>query len=122
MKTIGYIFAAILFVFGFLFALSAFSAASPNPVARLVGGLILFGLGALIIWLMKKEKVKVLPPEETIIKQQVELSGNVKLDELKCKQCGGALSKDNVHVAAGAVMISCPYCNSQYQITEEPKW
>jgi uncharacterized Zn-finger protein len=27
-----------------------------------------------------------------------------------------------MEVKLGAVFIACPYCHSQYQIEEEPKW
>ena len=49
-KIIGYIVAAILLLFGVLYLLSAFSAATPSPGGRLlVGGLlVLVGLGSLV--------------------------------------------------------------------------
>jgi hypothetical protein len=122
MKMIGYIFAALMFAFGFLFVLSAFSAQSTNSGGQLTTGIILFAMGSGIIWLLKKQKIVVQEPKETIIKQEINLTGDLKLDQLKCNACGGALTKENVTVNAGAVMISCPYCGSQYQITEEVKW
>jgi predicted RNA-binding Zn-ribbon protein involved in translation (DUF1610 family) len=121
MKIIGYAAVAILWIFGLLFLLSAFSPQAPSQGGRLLTGIILFGIGAGIIWLMKKQRIKETTTT-TIIEHQVDLTGDVALDQLQCKSCGGTLSKDNVSVAAGAVMISCPYCGTQYQITEEPKW
>jgi hypothetical protein len=41
---------------------------------------------------------------------------------MNCKHCGGALSTDNIKMVAGAPVVSCPYCNSTYQLSEEPKW
>jgi uncharacterized Zn-finger protein len=32
------------------------------------------------------------------------------------------LNKESMEVKLGAVFIDCPYCHSQYQIEEEPKW
>jgi uncharacterized Zn-finger protein len=53
---------------------------------------------------------------------KVDLPGNVRLDSLKCKSCGGALSADNIKMVAGAPVVDCPYCHTTYQMTEEPKW
>jgi hypothetical protein len=44
------------------------------------------------------------------------------MDTLKCKSCGGSLTMDNIKMVAGAPVVSCPYCNSTYQLSEEPKW
>jgi uncharacterized Zn-finger protein len=29
---------------------------------------------------------------------------------------------DNIKMVAGAPVVTCPYCNTTYQLTEEPKW
>jgi len=41
---------------------------------------------------------------------------------MKCKSCGGSLTMDNIKLVAGAPVVNCPYCNTTYQLTEEPKW
>ena len=53
---------------------------------------------------------------------KVDLPGDTKIEEMKCKSCGGTLTADNIKMVNGAPMVTCPYCNSVYQLTEEPKW
>ena len=53
---------------------------------------------------------------------KVDLPGDTKIEEMKCKSCGGTLSAENIKLVNGAPMVTCPYCNSVYQLTEEPKW
>lgn len=56
------------------------------------------------------------------VTMNVELPGDTKIEEMKCKSCGGTLTADNIKLVNGAPMVTCPYCNSVYQLTEEPKW
>jgi hypothetical protein len=53
---------------------------------------------------------------------KVDLPGDTKIEQMKCRSCGGALTADNVKLVNGAPMVTCPYCNTVYQLTEEPKW
>jgi hypothetical protein len=53
---------------------------------------------------------------------KIDLSGDVNLDTLKCQNCGGTLAPENVKMVAGAPVVTCPYCGTTYQLTEEPKW
>ena len=53
---------------------------------------------------------------------KVDLPGDTKIEEMKCKSCGGTLTAENIKMVNGAPMVTCPYCNSVYQLTEEPKW
>ena len=46
----------------------------------------------------------------------------MNLDTLTCKSCGGQLTSDNISMVAGAPVVSCPFCGTSYQLTEEPKW
>jgi len=119
-KTLGYIVAGILLLFGVLWLLSAFSAEVASPAGRLlVGGLlVLIALGIIVAVRLREPK----PKQEVTIHQKVDLTGDVQLEALKCRNCGGQLEKDDITVAEGAVMVSCPYCSATYQIVEEPKW
>jgi hypothetical protein len=56
------------------------------------------------------------------MEQHIDLSGDVNLEQMSCRQCGGALSGRSVEVRAGAVFVKCPYCAAEYQIEEKPKW
>jgi uncharacterized Zn-finger protein len=44
------------------------------------------------------------------------------MDTIKCKSCGGTLTANDIKMVAGAPMVTCPYCHTSYQLTEEPKW
>jgi predicted membrane protein len=117
MKTIGRIAAVILLFFGVLFLWAAFSPQASRGWIWV--GVISIAAGLVLIWLTtrpKKEK------EAVEIVQKLELSGNVSLEDFKCRNCGGTLSSENVKMVAGAPVVECPYCNSSYQLEEDPKW
>jgi predicted RNA-binding Zn-ribbon protein involved in translation (DUF1610 family) len=119
-KIIGYVVAAILLFFGVLWLLSAFSAETLNPGGRLlVGGLlVLIGLGIVVAVRLREPK----PEQQVTIRQEIEIGGDVDMETLKCRNCGAQLDKSAISVAEGAVIVSCPYCGTTYQIVEEPKW
>jgi hypothetical protein len=119
-KIIGYVVAGILIFFGVLFLWAAFGSQTASPGGRLlVGGLlVVIGLGIIFAVRMREPK----PKQEVTIRQEIDLTGDVELESLKCESCGGQLDKSAISMAQGAVMVSCPYCNATYQIVEEPKW
>ena len=116
-KIIAYIGAAILIIFGVLFILAAFGQVF-NPGYFLVG-LILLAIGFILIWFASRQKPAAQADNVTV---KIDLPGNVKLDSLKCRNCGGTLSSENIKLVEGAPWVTCPYCGSVYQLTEEPKW
>ncbi len=118
MKIIAYIASAILILFGVLFILSAFS---PQGQAGnlLVGAFLCLIAFGIIFFVTRKKKNE---SNTTNVTLNIDLPGNVSLDTMKCQQCGGTLTKDAISMVNGAPMVSCPYCNTTYQITEEPKW
>lgn len=119
-RIIGYVVAAILILFGVLYLWSIPAAGSSQVVSRLIVGVISLAVGVVIIWVVRTRG----PAPIQQITQQVDLEmpGEISVEQLKCQSCGAELSKDHVSLAQGAVIISCPYCGSTYQITEEPKW
>ena len=119
-KIIGYIIAGILLLFGVLWLLSAFSAAAPSPGGRLlVGGLlVVIGLGIIVAVRLREPK----PKQEVVIRQQLDIGGDVDMEALKCQSCGAQLDKSAISLAEGAAVVTCPYCSATYQIVEEPKW
>jgi Na+/melibiose symporter-like transporter len=119
MKIIAYIAAAILIFFGVLFVWGAFSPqGSPGWILL---GIITIVVGFVIIWFASRSK-KAAAGSETEVTYKVDLPANISLDTLKCRSCGGALSADNIKMVAGAPVVTCPYCGTTYQLTEEPKW
>ncbi len=118
-KIIGYIIAAVLLFFGFLFIWAAFS--PEGEPGWILVGIITMGVGLAIITLIKFREPKPAQPPQEII-QKIDLSGDMEMETLKCQKCGGELQKDSITVKEGAIFISCPYCGSAYQMVEEPKW
>jgi DNA-directed RNA polymerase subunit RPC12/RpoP len=119
-KIIGYIIAGILLLFGVLWLLSAFSAEAPSPGGRLlVGGLlVVIGLGIIVAIRLREPK----PKQEVVIRQQLDIGGDIDMEALKCQSCGAQLDKSAISLVEGAAVVTCPYCNATYQIVEEPKW
>jgi hypothetical protein len=124
------IVALIVIFFGVLFLLSAFSEEAQvqgrsgdrlgiGGCLTVVGLLLVAGAGVLMYRSYRKGKEE---GEGTTIVQQIDLPGDLSLERLKCQSCGATLSKDNIDVKAGAVVVSCPYCGTSYEIEEEPKW
>lgn len=56
------------------------------------------------------------------ITYKIDLPSSTKVEQMKCRSCGGALKADNVKMIAGAPTVECPFCGTTYQLTEEPKW
>ena len=116
-KIIAYIGAAAFIFFGVLFILATFG--QSGQLYMFIVGLILIGIGFGLIWFAARQQ-KVEGP--TNVTYKVDLSGDVSLETMKCKQCGGTLTSENVKMVAGAPVVTCPFCGSTYQLTEEPKW
>jgi phage FluMu protein Com len=117
MKTIAYIAAAILLFFGIMFVWSSFSPEGA-PVNLIIGIVtVLIGF-VLIFWASRKPKAG----DTENITVNIDMPGNVSMDTLKCKSCGGVLAPKDVTLVAGAPVVTCPFCKTTYQLTEEPKW
>jgi hypothetical protein len=117
MKIIAGIGAAILILAG-LFALLG----ANGQGSVVIVGLVLIGVGIGLIFLAARRPAPAPGSSTSNVTLNVQLPGNVSLDTLKCKSCGGALKADNIQMVAGAPVVSCPYCKTSYQLTEEPKW
>ena len=83
-----------------------------------VGVLFLGGGAGLIYAGMRGTKTEVVQQ----VTMKVDLPGQTKIEEVKCKECGGTLSAKDITLVNGAPMVNCPYCHTIYQMTEEPKW
>jgi len=112
-KIIAYIVASFLVLLGLVFLLG-----SQGQVIRLVIGLVLLIAAGATIYLAQVQP----KPSQTTTVQQIDLSGDVSLEELRCRSCNAPLSKDEIDVKAGAILVQCEHCGSTYQFEEEPKW
>lgn len=83
-----------------------------------LGALLVAGGVTLIVLGVRKTK------QETVqnVTYKVDLPGETKIEAMKCRSCGGSLNSDNIKLVNGAPMVNCPFCNTVYQLTEEPKW
>ena len=115
MKIVGIILSAICYIFGVLFIWGAFG--DPFDGSALAIGLIMIIIAsAIMVVVTRKGKT------EKKVTYNIDLGGKTDTKMLVCQKCGGALSKDDITLVAGAPTVTCPYCGVTYQITEEPKW
>ncbi|MDX9864840.1 MAG: hypothetical protein RBT34_08550 [Anaerolineaceae bacterium] len=119
-KTIAYIAAGILILFGVLFIIGSGDAGG-GGWGWVWTGIILVVIGFAIILFASRRAAKETGKEENVT-LNIDLPGNVNMDTIKCKSCGGVLHSDDIKLVAGAPVVTCPYCHTTYQITEEPKW
>jgi hypothetical protein len=84
----------------------------------LIGAVALLGGIALIMIAIQRTKSEAAQN----VTYKVDLPGQTKIEEVKCRSCGGTLSAKDISLANGAPMVNCPYCHTIYQLTEEPKW
>ena len=117
---IAYILAGILIIFGVLFILAAFGEIF-NP-GWMITGLMLVVIAFGLIFAGYYIGCRAKQAAQESVTLNIDLSGDVNLDTLKCQSCGGDLTMDNIKMVAGAPVVNCPYCNTTYQLTEEPKW
>jgi len=130
-KTFLYISAGVLFLiglcllgYGVLNVIGSTSASGSSNWLTFglafggVGVLFLGGGAGLVYAGMRGTKTEVVQQ----VTMQVDLPGQTKIEEVKCRACGGTLSAKDITLANGAPMVNCPYCHTIYQLTEEPKW
>ncbi|HET8707734.1 MAG TPA: hypothetical protein VFM46_15635 [Pseudomonadales bacterium] len=130
-KIVLYIGAGILFLTGLCFmgygALSVIGSTSAQGDASwltfgigfgCVGVLLLAG-GAGLVWMaLRGQKTEVVQQ----VTMKVDLPGDTNIEKMKCQACGGAISSNDIKIMAGAPVVTCPFCGTTYQLTEEPKW
>jgi len=105
-KVLALVFSFIVFVIGLAFLITG----------RVAVGVLLLAVSLFLAFLALRKK------ETMVVEQKIEIGGDVSSQLLKCRNCGAELSKEAMDVKLGAVLIACPYCHSQYQLEEEPKW
>jgi hypothetical protein len=117
-KLLGIIISTVLFALGLLFLIASPAA---NTLPRIVIGVIALLMGAGVLWLaVLKRTTEVI--NKTEVTQKIDLSGQINLENLKCKNCGAGLDSKSVTVREGVTFIKCSACGSEYEIAEAPKW
>ena len=118
-RIIAFITAAIFIIFGFLFILGAFSPeGSPSWI---IIGIVGLAIGFILIFIGTKLSPPVKAGDQ-VVNLDIDLPGEVGMETIKCKSCGGPLTSKDVKMIAGAPVVECPHCGTTYQLTEEPKW
>jgi hypothetical protein len=132
-RTLLYVGAGILFLMGLCMvgygALNVIGSTSAQGntswlsfgIGFAVLGVIFLASGAVLVWMgSRKSASGDANPQEVIMK--IDLPGDTKISQMKCQSCGGAITSADVKMMAGAPVVTCPYCQATYQLTEEPKW
>ena len=119
LKTIAYIAAAVFIFFGVLFIWGAFSPS--GSTGWIIVGIISVLIGLGLIFIVGRRAAQAQAQAQNV-QVKIDLPGGVSLDTVKCKSCGGVITSDNISLVNGAPMVTCPYCHTAYQLTEEPKW
>ena len=116
---LGAVAAAVLFFFAVIFALASSYQGLPAQMVltRLITSVFLFMVGIAVIvgiyYVTRKPK--------TVI-QRVELSGQMKGAAIKCPNCGASIDANQIKIVSGVPYVTCPYCGTTFEVTEEPKW
>jgi DNA-directed RNA polymerase subunit RPC12/RpoP len=111
-RVIGYLASAVLIFLGVIFLL-----ASVYAVSRLLVGAILTIAGLLVAFLAWRAGVSQAP-----IKYELQMPGSLKVDSLKCPNCGAGLDPSKMQLKQGAPTVKCSYCGNEFEVAEEPKW
>lgn len=119
-RMILYIVAAILVFFGVLFIWAAFSDQISQKWGTMAVGVVSLAVALGLIWFAGRLGKKAA--QEVTVVQKIDFSGDVQLEKLTCRSCGGTLSSENITMLAGAPVVNCPYCKTSYQLEEKPKW
>lgn len=88
-------------------------------VAGVIFGIVAL-IGGVIMIILAARKTKAETARNVTLK--VDLPSQTKIEQMKCQACGGTLTADNIKIVNGAPMVHCPFCQTVYQMTEEPKW
>jgi len=83
-------------------------------------GVVFLAGGAGLVWLGSRKTGAGDTVQQVVMK--IDLPGDTKISQMKCQSCGGAITSNDVKMMAGAPVVTCPYCQATYQLTEEPKW
>ena len=132
-RTLMYVGAGILFLmglclvgYGVLSVIGSTSAQGNSSwlsfgVGFAVAGAFFLICGAGLVWLGSRKTASGEAGTQEVV-MKIDLPGDTKISQMKCQSCGGAITSADVKMMAGAPVVTCPYCQATYQLTEEPKW
>ncbi len=117
-KIILFVIAGFALIFSFLFFLASGGQTGGFNLIYIAVGLAAVGF----ILIFFASQMKETSDKGQNVTVNIDLPGEVGMDTIKCQSCGGVLTNKDVELVAGAPVVSCPYCGTTYQLTEEPKW
>ena len=117
-RIILFVIAGFALIFSLLFFLGAGGRSGNSSWVFIALGLAV--LGFILIFAATKLKDPVDTTQNVTV--NIDLPGEVGMDTIKCESCGGVLTEKDIKLVAGAPMVTCPYCSTSYQLSEEPKW
>lgn len=109
---------ALALVLGVLGIVMIVAAGAGNAVPRIAVGAVLLVAAGVIGWIGRPQAIEV----HQHVHQTVELSGDVRPQQITCNQCGAPVPADSVKVRAGGIFVTCGHCGADYQLEEAPKW
>ena len=123
-EVIGYIISAILLFFAsiLLFYAVIFALASSYIPLRLVTSAFLFIAGFALLFIAGFALYYIRRQKPTQIIQKLELPGQIKVQPIRCPNCGASLDINQTKIIDGVPSIKCSYCGHTFEVTEEPKW
>ncbi len=110
LKFIVYVVSAVLIFLGVIFMMS-----TNLGIVYFFEGLVFLVVAFLLLILSRERK-----PLE--IKQTIAVTGPVKVKEVRCPVCNAVVDPAKAEVIAGKPYVSCSYCKSKFELTEEPTW
>ncbi len=115
LQLIGNILGVSGIVFGILFIMAAHPNYTPNPIVRLVIGIILLILGAfsIIVARFTAKRISEIQSDDE----------NEKIDDNNvCSNCAAILNPEDIIVENAITIVNCPNCGVSYQITTTLEW
>ena len=110
LKILIYIVSALLVFLGLVYMIS-----TNLGIIYFFEGLAFLAVASLLLILSREKK-----PLE--IKQTVTVTGPIKVKEVRCPTCNAIIDPTKTEIVDGKPYVTCNYCGSKFELTEEPTW
>jgi formate dehydrogenase maturation protein FdhE len=110
LKILAYAASAVLIFLAIMFMMSW-----NLGITNFFVGLVFIVIAVLILFFSREKQ-----PLE--IKQTVTVTGPVAVKEVHCPVCNAVVDPTKVEIITGKPYLTCSYCKSKFELTEEPTW